>query len=165
MKIFSNILFYVVIVVLVGYKAPGIFDNFKKQNQPAPVATIKTISGAEITFPIPNQKMIVVFWATWCGPCKIELNRLNDMMANGLIKSNQLLAISVQESAETVNAFLNQNPLQFMVALDESGEASNQYNVTGTPTIVFLDDQGKINWATSGLSPTLEYRVTEFLKK
>ncbi len=163
MKKIFNILFYVVITAVLVFKAPAIYENFKRQNQPAPQASIKRLSGEEIAFPVPHQKMIVVFWATWCGPCKIELNRLNDMMASGKIKSNQLLAINIEESAQTVNTFLEKNPLQFLIALDESGQVSKKYNVTGTPTVVFIDAEEKINWITTGLSPTLEYRIKEFL--
>jgi cytochrome c biogenesis protein CcmG/thiol:disulfide interchange protein DsbE len=164
MKKIFNILFYTVIALLLITKVPGIYENFKKQNHPAPLANLKRLSGEEISFPVPNQKMIVVFWATWCGPCKVELNRLNKMMAQGKIKSNQLLAISIQESKETVQDFLLKNPFQFLIALDESGQVAQMYNVRGTPTIVFLDEASNVNWITTGLSPALELRVQNFLK-
>lgn len=164
MKKFLNIIFYVVIAGLVILKAPGIYENFKLQNTVAQTNSLKRLSGEEISFPVQNQKMVVVFWATWCGPCKVELNRLNNMMAKGEIKSNQLIAINIQETKDEVNAFLEKNPLQFLIALDESGKISESYHVTGTPTVVFLDQDSKINWITSGLSPTLEYRITSFLK-
>lgn len=164
MKKYLNILFYGIIALLLVTKIPGIYKNFSAQNKPAPVATLKRLSGEEIGFPIPNQKSIVVFWATWCGPCKVELNRLNQMMNEGKIKSTQLLAVSIQESAETVNAFLEKNPFQFSIALDESGLVAEKYNVQGTPTVVFLDENGKVDWITTGLSPTLGLRVQSFLK-
>lgn len=163
MKKYLNILFYGIITLLLMTKIPGIYKNFSAQNKLAPVATLKRLSGEEIGFPIPNQKTIVVFWATWCGPCKIELNRLNQMMADGAIKSNQLLAVSIQESAETVNTFLEKNPYQFLIALDQSGLVAEKYNVQGTPTVVFLDENGKVDWITTGLSPTLGLRVKNFL--
>lgn len=108
--------------------------------------------------------MIVVFWATWCEPCRLELNRINKMMANGEIKSNQFLAINIQESKKVIEQFLEKNQWQFLIALDESGSVSEKYKVTGTPTIVFIDTQGKINWISTGLSPLLEYRIKSFLK-
>lgn len=90
MKKIFNILFYVVITAVLVFKAPAIYENFKRQNQPAPQASIKRLSG-------------------------------------------------------------------------ESGQVSKKYNVTGTPTVVFIDAEEKINWITTGLSPTLEYRIKEFL--
>ena len=164
MKKYLNILFYGIIALFLMTKIPGMYKNFSAQNKPAPIATLKRLSGEEIGFPIPNQKTIVVFWATWCGPCKVELNRLNQMMAEGKIKSNQLLAVSIQESAETVTAFLEKNPYQFLIALDESGLIAEKYNVQGTPTIAFLDESGNVDWLTTGLSPTLGLRVQNFLK-
>ena len=164
MKKIFNVFIYIVFGYIVISKAPAIYKNFQMQNTIAKPASLKRLSGEEITFPVPNQKMVVVFWATWCAPCKVELNRLNTMMAKGEIKSNELIAISIQESAETVNQFLQKNPLQFLIALDESGKISETYKVSGTPTIVFLDKEQKIDWLTTGLSPTLEFRVKEFLK-
>lgn len=164
MKKVLNIIFYVVIFALVILKAPSVYKNFQMQNTLAQPTSLKRLSGEEITFPVPNQKMVVVFWATWCGPCKVELNRLNTMMAKGEIKSNEMIAINIQETKEQVNSFLKTNPLQFLIALDESGKISESYNVSGTPTVVFLDQDSKINWLTTGLSPTLEYRVKDFLK-
>lgn len=164
MKKYLNILFYGFIALLLLTKIPGIYKNFSAQNKPAPITTLKRLSGEEIGFPIPNQKLIIVFWATWCGPCKVELNRLNQMMTEGLIKSNQLIAVSIQESPETVNIFLEKNPFKFTIALDETGLVAEKYNVQGTPTIVFLDEAGNVNWLTTGLSPTLGLRVQNFLK-
>jgi len=164
MKKILNIILYVFIFALIAVKLPGIYKNFQMQNSVAQLTSLKRLSGEEITFPVPNQKMIAVFWATWCSPCKTELNRLNKMLANGEIKSNELIAINMQETKEQVNLFLESNPWQFLIALDESGKISESYQVTGTPTVIFLDKASKINWITTGLSPLLEFRVKDFLK-
>lgn len=159
-----NVIFFVILIYLVSTKIPTIWNNFSLENKVAPLTEVKRLSGETIAFPIPGKKMIVVFWATWCGPCKVELGRLNKMMALGEIKNDQLLAISIQESAETVLQFLKENPFQFLIGLDESGKLAANYNVSGTPTILFIDEQTKVAWATSGVSPRLESRVKEFLK-
>lgn len=164
MKKIVSIIFYVIVAVVLFLKAPTVFENFKMQSQPAPVATVKRLSGDLIEFPVPNQKMIVIFWATWCGPCKVELNRLNNLMANGIIKSNELIAINTGETVSVVNEFLAKNPWQFKVALDESGEAAKKFKVSGTPTVVFLNAKGQVEWITTGLSPSLDFRISRFLK-
>ena len=164
MKKIFNIILCISILALVVLKLPGIYKNFDMQNSTVQSTSLKRLSGEEITFPVPNQKMIAVFWTTWCAPCKTELNLLNKMMAIGEIKSNELIAINIQETKEQVNLFLESNPWQFLIALDESGKISESYKVSGTPTVVFLDKDSKINWISTGRSPLLEFRVKDFLK-
>lgn len=165
MKSVFNIIFYLIIIVLLVKKIPGIYENYKNQNQIAPLVSVRYLSGEEILVPVANQKTVVVFWATWCGPCQVELKRLNQMILDHKIKANQVLAISVQESKETVDVFLKNNKYEFLVALDETGKASESYHVRGTPTVVFIDENSRIVWMTTGLSPSLEFRVQHFLNK
>ncbi len=155
---------YILIVLFIFFKIPEIYKNFKLQNTISKTTSLRRLSGEEISFPIENQKMIIVFWDSDCETCKIELNRFNKLMAQGQIKSNELLAINMSESQEIVNNFLNKNSYQFLIALDESGSAANSFEVTQTPTVIFLDEKAKIHWMTSGISPTLENRVNQFLK-
>ena len=162
-KKFFDYIFIAIIGYLVVTKAPHWFSNINLQSKPAPQALVKRVSGEQIEFPVLGQKMIVVFWATWCGPCKVELNRMNKLMSKGVIKNNELLAISIQENQKTVVDFLNQNNYQFLVALDESGLVAEKYHVSGTPTVVFISDAGQIDWITTGLSPSLEFRIKKFL--
>lgn len=162
MKSVFNIIFYLIIIVLFIKKIPGIYENYKSQNQFAPSVSVRHLSGEEISVPVAHQKTVVVFWATWCGPCQVELKRLNQMILDHKIKANQVLAISVQESKETVDAFLKNNKFEFLIALDESGQASEAYHVRGTPTVVFINEDSKIAWMTTGLSPSLEFRVQHF---
>lgn len=163
MKKILNILFWVFILYVVGSKIPAVYSHFKQQNTPAPNITVETISGELISFPQSEKKTILIFWATWCGPCKVEMNRLSEMMKQGEIHSDQLVAINIQESKEDIMKFLNENSYPFVVALDPRGEIANQFKVEGTPTIVFLDERGYINWITTGLSPLLSQRVKRFL--
>lgn len=164
MKKTVSIIFYAIVAVALFLKAPTVFEKFKMQGQPAPFVTVKRLSGDLIDFPVPDQKMIVIFWATWCGPCKVELNRLDKLMANGIIKSNELIAINSGETAAVVSEFLVKNPWQFKVALDESGEIAKKFKVSGTPTVVFLDVKGQVEWITTGLSPSLNFRINRFLQ-
>ena len=159
-----NIAFYGLVAILLFLKAPGFFQNFSLQKTQPAAQSLKRLSGEEIAFPIPEKKMVVIFWASWCGPCKLEMDRLNQMMSLGEIKSSELLAINMQEPKQTVVSFLEKHSYQFLVALDEFGVVANSYKVSGTPTVVFLDEKSQINWITTGLSPLLEFRVRNFLR-
>lgn len=162
-KIF-NALFYILIIFLIITKIPGIYQRFQMQSERSPQATVVRLSGESLTFPIPNTKSILVFWATWCGPCSIELKRLNSMISKGLISPSQLIAVNIQEDPTTVTKYIDEHQFQFLVAIDTNGSLSDLYKVKGTPTIVFVDQHGKVNWMTEGLSPSLELRVKNFLE-
>lgn len=161
---FWNYIFYLACLYFLIQKGPVVLKNFLMEDKLATEYSVKRLSGEEITFPIQNQKMIVIFWATWCEPCKIELNRMNHFFSKGEIKSHQFLAINLQEDKETVSKFLESNSWQFLVALDETGKIAEKYNVSGTPTTIFFGEDSKIKWISTGLSPFLEYRIHKFLK-
>lgn len=165
MKKYFNILFYAVLIYLIASKIPIWWQHYNMQTQKGPENQIQRLSGENITIPQPGQKTILVFWATWCGPCQVELSRLNKMMANGIIRNNELIAVNMQEDPKTISDYLDKNAYQFIVALDPQGLLAEQFKVQGTPTIIFIDETGIIQWITMGLSPTLELRVNNFLNK
>lgn len=165
MKKYLNILFYFVLAYLIASKIPTWWAHFNLQSQKATEHQVQRLSGENITIPVPGQKTILVFWATWCGPCQVELSRLNKLLATGVIKSNELIAINMQEDPKVISEYLDKNSYQFIVALDPQGLIAEQYKVSGTPTVLFLDEAGLIQWITTGLSPTLEIRVKNFLNK
>lgn len=161
-RVFS-FLFFGLLVYFVYAKLPGLYHNFSLQNNPAPVASLMSVSAEPIEFPENGKKTILIFWATWCGPCKVEMSRLNKMMMQGLIRPGQLIAVNIGEDQETVAAFLRKENYQFKVAMDVSNLVADSYKVSGTPTVVFIDENAQVNWVTTGVSPTLEQRVKSFL--
>jgi cytochrome c biogenesis protein CcmG, thiol:disulfide interchange protein DsbE len=163
MKKYFNLVFYGVLALLLLFKIPTWWTQWSMQARPAPVGLVQRLSGETVQFPLPGQKQIVVFWATWCGPCQVELKRLNDLMSQGKIKNHQLLAISIQEQHATVSQFMTDNNFQFITAIDATGDVATKYNVKGTPTVVLIDEKSEITWISSGLSPSLEWRIKRLL--
>src|SRR5690606_19094484 len=100
-------------------------------------------------------KQLLVFWATWCGPCKVELARINRLVKDGEIKATDVIAISSLEEINLVDAHVKENDYRFTVAIDPTGEAARQYKISGTPTLIFVDETGTIKWMTMGVSPSL----------
>ncbi len=137
---------------------------YEAQGEPAPSASIVDLTGQNILIP-RHQKQVLVFWATWCGPCRIELGRINRMIIKNEINANDILAVSISEDPKTVTAFVREHEYHFQVAVDETGKLARLYKVFGTPTILLIDQDGKVNWMTTGLSPALEFRLKSFLIK
>jgi peroxiredoxin len=99
-----------------------------------------------------GQPVILNFWATWCGPCRIEMPDLQAVydqhQGDGLI----ILAIDREETAETVRAFFyDELDLTFTPLLDEEGEVARLYNVLNYPTSYFIAPDGSITAVHLGL--------------
>jgi thioredoxin-related protein len=74
------------------------------------------------------------------------------------------MAIASHEDYQLVLETVKKNKYLFPVGLDSDGKISSYFKISATPTIVFLDQNQTINWMTSGISPSLTFRVSTFLK-
>jgi peroxiredoxin len=163
-KNFINTLFFIVAVYALYLKLPSILTHFKYQDQKAPDFTVRMVNGESFNLVTQPKKVVVVFWATWCGPCEIELKRINKMVMDRKIQPLDVLAISSNEEESIVREKTKRENYLFNIGLDTNGSIANQYQVSATPTIMFIDEKQIVNWMSSGLSPTLEFRITSFLK-
>ena len=160
---FFNVLFFIFAAYALYLKMPAILTHFKHQDQKSLDFTAKMINGEVFKLHSQSKKTILVFWATWCGPCEIELKRINQMIVDKKIKPSDILAIASNEEESIVRQKAKRENYHFNIAVDPQGMISGLYQVSATPTIVFIDDKNVITWMTSGLSPTLEYRINSFL--
>ena len=162
-KKFFNTIVYIMIAFALYIKMPLIMNNFKKQDTKSSDFTIKLINGENFNLHAQPKKLVIVFWATWCGPCEVELNRINKMVKDKKIQASDVLAISSNEEESIVKEKAKRENYLFNIGLDSNGMVASKYQVSATPTIIFVDENKVINWVTAGISPTLEYRITSFL--
>jgi thiol-disulfide isomerase/thioredoxin len=89
-----------------------------------------------------GRKHLLFFWATWCQPCK---QAVPEVMAFAAAKGIPVLAIS-DEAAGTVSGYLETRQDAFFerVASDPLRRSFIDYGVSGTPTIVLVDDNGVV---------------------
>lgn len=167
LKFFSllfNIIFTVFVIYKLSQRIPDVLEHYKMEDQNLPEFQVSLIDGSSLSSQHWTDKKIMVFWATWCGPCKIELTRLNKLIQEGKIKNpKSVVAISSYEEAELVKKEAIDRDYRFAIGLDLNGSVAQKFKIAGTPTILFADDKSKIKWITTGLSPSLEIRAEEFL--
>ena len=83
----------------------------------------------------------IVFGATWCLPCREEAPILRDAL-NATPGGVTLLAVSIQETAETVRAYAQEARLPYPQALDRTGAVAQRYGIYGYPTHYLLNADG-----------------------
>lgn len=118
-----------------------------------PEYTAMWLDGSKFDVASKRDKVVLLnIWATWCGPCRIEipeLQRLHDKYAS---RGFEVIGISVDESGiEPVKQFIDQQKVTYPIALDAEGKIAALFQTNFLPTSVLLDRSGKIVWKRLGL--------------
>lgn len=91
-----------------------------------------------------GRPLWIVFWASWCIPCREELPDLKAAFAAHADDGLMVLAINFEESADVVRSFAAENALEYAIGLDPRGAVIDRYGGWGLPTHYFLDRDGVI---------------------
>ena len=136
-----------------------------------PSATVKKMDGSKInTNTISNngKPMIISFWATWCKPCKKELDAIHEEYAS-LVKETgvKLVAISIDDarSAGKVITDVKAKGWEYEVYIDENQDFKRAMNVNNVPHTFLIDGTGKVAWSHNSYAEGDEERIFEYVRK
>ena len=127
---------------------------------PAPDFTVVDKDGNPVKLSDFIGKPIVLnFWASWCGPCKMEMPDFDEKAAE-LEGKVQFLMVNLtdgaQETVETASAFIESQGYTFPVFYDTDQSAAYAYGVYSIPTTYFIDAEGYgIAYASGAISGDL----------
>jgi peroxiredoxin len=129
----------------------------------APEFTLPALSGDTISLADYRGKKTVVvsYWASWCGPCKVELPELRDFYKR-YHKANanfEILAISIDEEKADAEKYAAAEKLPFPVLFDPQSKTADAYSVEGIPTLFVIDESGKIIHAHAGLEQAMQIQL------
>ncbi len=128
---------------------------------PAPDFTLTDLAGNSITLSdLRGNVVLINFWATWCGPCKLEMPAIE---AEYLARQDQgftVLAVNLDEPADDVRAFVDALGLTFTTLLDPGARVNDLYRVRGYPTTFFVNRDGVIERQHIGLISADQLRET-----
>jgi len=141
------------------------------QNKKLPTVKLKTIEGKTIdlsTLSNNGNPIVISFWATWCKPCKAELNTIAEEYEDWQEETGvKLIAISIDNSRSTgrVEPYVNSQGWEYEVLLDPNGELKRAMNVNNVPHTFLIDGKGNIVWDHNNYSDGDEEELYEQIKK
>jgi thiol-disulfide isomerase/thioredoxin len=92
-----------------------------------------------------GQPVLINFWATWCGPCRIEMPELQEAFETYADDGLVILALDQDETPEVVQDFFSELDLTFLPVLDEGKLAAERYGTFGSlPSSYFVNPEGEI---------------------
>lgn len=136
-----------------------------------PASTVKKLDGSKVnsnTFSNNGKPIVISFWATWCKPCKKELDAIQEEYAEWTKETGvKVIAISIDDarSSGKVVTDVKSKGWDFEVYIDENQDFKRAMNVNNVPHTFLVDGSGKIVWSHNSYSEGDEAKLYENVKK
>lgn len=127
--------------------------------RPAPDFSLQSLGGGRVSLADYRGKTIVVaFWASWCGPCRMEMPVLAQFYRQTHTPDSgfEILAISIDDSEEPAQDAANTLKIPFPVLLDADSRVANSYGVENIPMLFVIDKTGKVTYSHAGFNMGLD---------
>jgi thiol-disulfide isomerase/thioredoxin len=122
-----------------------------------PSFSSQTLSGDIMSSnPLPNQAILIHFWATWCPICSLENANIQT-----LSEDYKVLNIAMQSGSDLeVETYAQENQMRLDNLInDQSGSIARLFGVKATPSSFIVNPQGQIQFSEIGYVTTLGYRL------
>ena len=139
--------------------------------RPAPSWKLKDVNGQEVSSDQFKGKVVVVdFWATWCGPCRMEIPGYVALQKKYGRDRLAIIGMSVdQQGPGVVKKFIQANKVDYQIVMaDETVQEAfaGDEGINAIPTTFIIDQAGNIQDRKVGAEPTevFEKRLAKYLK-
>lgn len=139
-------------------------------NKKLPDVTIADLQGKPVNiqkFASDGKITVLSFWATWCAPCKRELDAISELYPTWSADYNtKLVAITIDNARALtqVKPLIEEKGWEFDVLVDSKQELQQALNFQAIPQTFVVDTEGNIVYQHEGYTPGDEYELEKVIK-
>jgi len=140
------------------------------QDKALPDVTVKTLEGETINmqeFGQSGKITVISFWATWCAPCKKELDAIADVYSDWQDNYDmELVAVSIdtRRAVAKIPALVASKGWEYTVLSGKPTELQTAFNFQTIPQTFLVNQKGKIIYHHNGYIPGDEYELEAKIK-
>jgi cytochrome c biogenesis protein CcmG/thiol:disulfide interchange protein DsbE len=157
--------------IFIFFALSAVLTSFQDNARKIPAVDLKSLDGKTISsskFSNDGKPMIISFWATWCSPCKKELNTVAEVYSDWQKETGvKLIAISIDDSKSSNNVapYVNSKGWEYESYLDVNSDFKRAMNVNNPPHTFIVDGNGNIVWQHVGFKEGDEAQYIEVVRK
>ncbi len=143
---FWSLGFLIAIAIMMAIMSPPSQALAKEDKHIASDFTLKDLDDNDVSLnQFRGKYLLINFWATWCGPCKIEMPSLEQLYRQFKSERFDMLGISNDMFGKrVVKPYIVAKNITFPMLLDQRMAVSRQYGIVSLPTTILIDPQGII---------------------
>jgi cytochrome c-type biogenesis protein CcmF len=113
-----------------------------------------------------GEVVVLNFWATWCPQCEDEIPAFETVWREVGADGVQFVGVAMNDSAAAVSAVASEQDVSFPLIVEEEGQITSSYGVTGVPETFIIDQDGKVAFIHVGVvdNDTLMRELAELTK-
>ncbi len=163
MKLTHTLVLAVVLAITTAFTASG--------SRKLPNVTIADLQGKPaniVEYAAKSKLTVLSFWATWCAPCKRELDAISDLYPEWQSEYGaQLIAITIDNSRALtqVRPLIEEKGWEYQILVDSKQELQQALAFQAIPQTFVIDGEGHIVYQHEGYTPGDEYELEKILKQ
>ena len=132
----------------------------EKDRKPAADFTLLDASGAKVQLSAYKGKVVLLnFWATWCGPCKLEIPWFEDFQTTLSGRGFTVLGVSMDDDGwKVVKPYIATAKMNYPVVIGNDKLADAYGGVDAMPTTLVIDKKGRIAAMHTGIIGKDDYK-------
>ena len=137
-------------------------------DKPAPPFARSSLQNERVDLAALRGRVVLLnFWATWCGPCQVEMPRFVQWQEKYKAEGLSVVGVSMDDDSEPVKSFMNKRKLNYPIVMGDEKLGLAYGGVLGLPVTYLIDRKGLIRARYQGATnlDAMETAIRRLLQK